>query len=258
MSARILVLRTGQAVGAVHTHCGPFFRLFEQAMNAETPPTAPRVLVEEVDVTVRAPGDALPPLERYHGVIMTGSPAFVEENAPWMRYGASVLEDALTRDLPLLGVCFGHQLLGLTLGSDVGRNPRGREMGTITVRLAGNDDDPLLAGLPAAFAAQCTHRDVVRAPSPALRVLGSAAHDPHHVVRVGTQAWGLQFHPEFDETVMRLFLEERRSILDAEHGAGATERRIAAVAPTPHAARILPRFATLCREHARARGHDGR
>lgn len=253
---RVLVLRTGQPVNRVQAHCGPFVNLFDRGLNADG--HAVPVVVEELDVTARAPGDPLPSLAAYHGAIMTGSPAFVGDDEGWMRWGAALLGELLAQELPLLGVCFGHQLLGRHLGSDVGPNPRGREMGTIDVEIEPAADDPLLAALPRRFEAQVTHRDVIRGPSAALEVLGKAPHDPHHVVRAGRRAWGLQFHPEFDDAVMRLYLEARRDVFDQEHGDGSSERRLSRVRPTPVAASILTRFAAICRDEARARGdRDG-
>jgi GMP synthase (glutamine-hydrolysing) len=254
MSARILVLRTGQAVNRVHAHCGPFSRMFQRTLNAGQAESA-HVSVDELDITVREAGDPLPPLERYHGAIMTGSPAFVEDNEPWMFYGQALLEHLLKSEVPLLAVCFGHQLLGKMLGSEVGANRRGREMGTIEVSLGEVADDPLFSALPARFLAQCTHRDVIRNASARLRVLGTAPHDQCHVVRAGPVAWGVQFHPEFDDVVMRLYLEARRDVLDTDLGAGAYEKRVHAVKETPEAASILPRFAALCA--ARVGGRHG-
>lgn len=253
---RVLVLRTGQPVNRVHSDYGPFSRLFERGLNADAhvKAAAPPVLVDELDVTTRAAGDPLPALTGYHGVIMTGSPAYVGDNEPWMRWSAGLLAHVLGRDLPLLCVCFGHQLLGQSLGGDVGPNPRGREMGTVVVEISPDADDPLLADLPRRFEAQCTHRDVIRGPSRTLKVVGHAAHDPHHVVRAAPRAWGLQFHPEFDDMVMRLYLEARREAFDEEHGAGSADARLARVRATPVAASILTRFAALCRDEARRQG----
>jgi GMP synthase (glutamine-hydrolysing) len=252
---RVLVLRTGQAVNRVHAHCGPFYRLFERGLNADAP--AERIAVDELDVTCRRPGDGMPSLARYHGAIMTGSPAFVGDGEAWMAWGEELLRFLLGRDLPLLCICFGHQLLGSSLGSEVGPNPTGREMGTIDVEIEPEPDDVLLGALPRRFEAQCTHRDVIRGPGAKLKVLGRAPHDRHHVVRAGRRAWGLQFHPEFDDVIMRLYLEVRRDSLDDELGAGSCDRRIARVRPTPEAGSILTRFAEVCRDEARARERDG-
>jgi GMP synthase (glutamine-hydrolysing) len=254
-TTRVLVLRTGQALSRVHAHCGPFFRLFQRGMN-DGVPDEERVAVDELDVCCRHPDDDFPTLSRYHAAIVTGSPAYVGDDEPWMRWGARFLEHIVERDLPLLAVCFGHQLAGVAFGADVGKNPRGREMGTIEVRLRDHPsiaDDPLLGTLPRTFLAQCTHRDVIRDPG-RLPVLGSADHDANHVVRLGPRQWGVQFHPEFDDVTMRLYLEVRRDVLDQEHGPGAGAARIAAVRQTPVGSAMLRRFAGLAREEAMRRG----
>jgi GMP synthase (glutamine-hydrolysing) len=247
---RVLVLRTGQAAGRVHATCGPFYTMFQRGLNASG---SVRVAVDELDITCRLEGDPPPALRRYHGVIVTGSPAYVGDDEPWMRYGADLLRRIVDDNMPLLGVCFGHQLLGVAYGADVGPNTRGREMGTIEVARAGaaqDGSDALLGAGPARFAAQVTHRDVIRDPGPHLKVLATADHDACHAVQAGPRQWGLQFHPEFDDVVMRLYLEVRREVLDSELGHGACDRRIDAVRPTPDAQGVLRRFAALCMEGA--------
>ena len=62
--------------------------MFERGLNRGDVP----VIVEEHDVTVHDADDPLPALHEYDGVIMTGSPAFVGDDAPWMRWGARVLD----------------------------------------------------------------------------------------------------------------------------------------------------------------------
>lgn len=246
--SRVLVLRTGEAVNRVREHVGAgkdtFTVLFARGLGQKA-----GLEVTELDVTTKAESDPLEPLDDYGGVIMTGSPAYVGDDEPWMRWGQRMLLQAIAEDVPLLGVCFGHQMLGRALGCDVGPNPRGREMGTIEVALdaAAVADDPLLAHLPPRFAAQCTHRDVIRAPSQKVRVVGTAAYDACHVVRAGRRAWGLQFHPEFDDVVMRLYLDARRDALHEAHGPDAHATRMAKLAATPYAASVLTRFAEIVR-----------
>ncbi len=255
--ARVLVLRTGQALSRVHAHCGPFYRLFMRTMNAGEADPARRVAVDELDMTCREVDDELPALDRYHGAIMTGSPAFVGDNDPWMQWGQKLIRKIVDDDLPFLAVCFGHQLLGAAYGADVGVNPRGREMGTVDVALtdyATIVDDPLWSTLPRSFQAQVTHRDVILAPGPHLKVLGHAPHDGCHVVKAGPRQWGVQFHPEFDDVTMRLYLEVRRDSMDAEHGVGASDARIANVTVTNQAASVLRRFAQVAIDEAQRRG----
>jgi GMP synthase (glutamine-hydrolysing) len=254
---RIVVLRTGQAVSRVHAHCGPFYRLFQRCLNDGESRVEKKVAVDELDITCRREDDELPHLGRYHAAIITGSPSYVGDDEPWMRWGQRVIRKMVDDDVPLLAVCFGHQLLGVTYGADVGKNPRGREMGTVDVSLTNHAvvvDDPLWSAMPRSFQAQCTHRDVIRAPGAHLVVLGKAPHDVNHVVKAGRRQWGIQFHPEFDDVTMRLYLETRREVLDKELGAQACDTRIANVTVTSQAASLLRRFAAIAHEEAQRRG----
>lgn len=247
--ARILLLQTGEAVPAVHADRGGFPALFRAGLSRAAPA---EVIV--LDLTQGAEHDPLPPLGGFAGVVMTGSPAMVGDDTGWMRLGARIIRHCIDVELPFLGVCFGHQLLGVALGAQVGPNPQGREMGTIEVTLHHRHEDvgadlhadPLLGALPNRFSAQVSHRDVILAPSPALQVVGSAAHDPCHVVKAGPCAWGVQFHPEFDLDVMRRYLDARRGVLDDARGSGATDQRLARAHDTPAAGSVLHQFVSLC------------
>ena len=256
-TTRLVVLRTGQAVSRVHAHCGPFYRLFQRTLNdGEGNPTH-RIAVDELDMTCRRADDPMPSLARYHAAVMTGSPSYVGDDEPWMRWGVKLVRKLVDDDLPVLAVCFGHQLMGVAYGADVGKNPRGREMGTIDVSLTNTTvivDDPLWGTMPRSFQAQCTHRDVIRSPGDHLVVLGKAPHDVNHVVKAGRRQWGVQFHPEFDDVTMRLYLEVRREALDRELGENACDSRINNVTVTSQAAGLMRRFAAIAHDEAKRRG----
>lgn len=74
-------------------------------------------------------------------------------------------------------------------------------------------------------------------------LLGSSAGDSHQCYRVGAHVWGVQFHPEFNETVMQLYID----LLQRD---GKISRAMpASVSPTPYAAELLKYFAEyVCRE----------
>ncbi len=76
----------------------------------------------------------------YDGVMITGSPASVTENAPWMQDLERLVLDIMARDIPLFGACFGHQIIAKTLGAPIIRNPDGWAHGRIEVNRVGNSD----------------------------------------------------------------------------------------------------------------------
>ena len=190
-------------------------------------------------------GASLPSPKEFSGAVVTGSSAMVTDREPWSERTAGWLGEAVASGLPVLGVCYGHQLLAHALGGTVGDNPRGREIGTIRIRLlppAG--DDPLLAGLPPEIAVQATHlQSVLELPPGAVRLAASGL-DPVHAFRYGASAWGLQFHPEFRAAAMRSYIEEKRQVLAAE--GLDPDGLLAGVADSPWGDLILNRFAARC------------
>src|SRR5690606_10963414 len=186
-------------------------------------------------------GDALPGRDGFAGVLVTGSAAMVTERLDWSERAAGWLREAAHAGLPLLGICYGHQLLAHALGGEVGDNPNGREMGTVAIDLLpAAAADPLFAGLPGRFLAQSTQLQSVLRPPGGAVVLARSALDPCNAFRWGDAAWGVQFHPEFGTVHMRGYLQARAEGLAKEGGDPA--RMIAGVSAAPHARQVLRRF----------------
>jgi GMP synthase (glutamine-hydrolysing) len=142
-----------------------------------------------------------PPLGRYAGVIALGGAANPDEDArhPWLADERAVLAEAARRDLPVLGVCLGAELLAQALG---GRSERLAvpEIGWVEVsRAPGAEDDPLLGAVPARFRSFEWHGFGFD-PGPGGVVLAATGPRPQ-AFRAG-RAWGLQFHPEADEAII--------------------------------------------------------
>ncbi len=148
--------------------------------------------------------------------IVTGSSSSVTERAPWMLRAEELLRHIVAARAPLLGICFGHQMMAQALGGEVQRNPFGREIGT--VRLMRTADDPLFAGTPRTFDVHQTHVDAVTRLPPGAEVLATTALDPVAAFRVGALAHGVQFHPEMDADIMRGYVTARTQIIRDEGG----------------------------------------
>lgn len=185
----------------------------------------------------------LPPApDAMAGAIVTGSHAMVSERAGWSEALAAWLRDAVAAECPVLGICYGHQLLAHALGGEVGYRPQGPDVGTVNVeRYPAAQTDPLFGALPARFAAPMVHlQSVVRLPSTAV-ALAHHAQEPHAAFRVGPCAWGVQFHPEFSLPAVQAYVDHLAETL-RQHGMDPASVRDA-LQPTPHAAALLPAFA---------------
>jgi len=230
------VLVTGEPVPEASARRGDFADLIRQAA-----PAFGTLRWEAYDVRTL---EVLPDLAGALAVIVTGSALSVTEALPWKEKVSACLRELVRTEVPLLGICFGHQLLGHALGGRVSVNPNGREMGTVRLERLEDDD---VCGARGSVLVNTTHLDSVVTLPPGARVLGRTRQEPHAAVRFGPSAWGVQFHPELDAEVMRCYFRARRSLLQAEGvDAEAGER---AVLDAPEGAGVVERFLRLA--HAR-------
>lgn len=185
----------------------------------------------------------VPPLHLFDGVIISGSPASCTEWEPWMDALVEVVVGARELEMPLLGVCFGHQLMGTALGGRVTRNPAGREIGTVeAVLTTAGTTDPVLGPLFPSFRIQATHVDSVVEPPPGAEILARTAQEPCAAMRVGRTLYGVQFHPEITAPVMRRYISHRAKIIDGERGSGAADKLHAAVSDVKSGEAIMKRW----------------
>ncbi len=149
---------------------------------------------------------AVPPAD---AVIILGGKMGVddEEAFPFLRGLKANVRRWLDEGLPLLGICLGGQLLAEVAGGPF-FSARNGEHGVVTIeQIAAGNDDPLLAGLPKRMPVFQWHNDSFLAP-PDAELLASSETCPGQAFRLDN-AWGLQFHPEVDRSIVELWGERR-------------------------------------------------
>jgi GMP synthase (glutamine-hydrolysing) len=231
----LLIVKTGTTFASLAGECGDFEDWISAGMGLDR---------NRVTVIAVFEGEALPDPKKFSGIVVTGSSAMVSHRDAWSESTAEWLRDAVQCAIPVLGICYGHQLLAHALGGCVGPNPHGRQIGTVRVQLAEKaEDDALLAGFGGSLRAHTTHAEAVLELPDAAARLGWSKGDPNTAFCFGTAAWGVQFHPEFDVHVMKRYIEERRELLIAEDI--DVDDRLGAVEECPDAAAVLRRFYEL-------------
>jgi GMP synthase (glutamine-hydrolysing) len=203
----VAILVAGQTLPDIMRRRGDFERFIRTRAGASSARWA------TYDLRDAAP---LPGPRHADAFIVTGSSSSVTERAPWMLRAEELLRDIVAARTPLLGICFGHQMIAQALGGEVRRNPFGREIGT--VRLARTADDPLFAGTPRAFDVHETHVDAVTRLPAGAELLATTTRDPVAAFRVGARVHGVQFHPEMDADIIRGYVAARAPIIREEGG----------------------------------------
>lgn len=202
----------------------------------------------EVAIQVVDPrrGEALPFPESICGAIVTGSHSMVTDREGWSEALGGWLVGAVARDVPVLGICFGHQLLAQALGGEVGYHPGGMEIGTVAVEItAAAAEDALLGLLPRHFPVQVIHSQSVRRLPPGAVLLAGNDFEPHQAFRIGDWVWGVQFHPEFAAEAMRAYV--RHLAPDLAKSGRDPDALAAAVEETAAAAGLLAAFVRVVR-----------
>jgi GMP synthase (glutamine-hydrolysing) len=146
------------------------------------------------------PGD----LDEHDALLVLGGAMGADDDAEhhWLGPTKQLVRDAVAAQVPVLGVCLGHQLIGSALGGRVVRNPRGRQAALVAVGWEPEAaDDPLLGSLSQVVRAVHWNDDIVAELPPGAVRLASAPGGEVQAARHAPTAWGVQCHPEADAEV---------------------------------------------------------
>jgi GMP synthase (glutamine-hydrolysing) len=132
------------------------------------------------------------------GLVVMGGPmaAYQADRYPFLRDEMVLIEQAVTEELPVLGVCLGAQIVAAALGAKVTRNPAGKEIGWYPVTLSDAAvEDRLWRGVAKTITPFHWHGDIFELPAGAVS-LASSEKTPCQAFRYGNSVYALQFHIE--------------------------------------------------------------
>jgi len=231
----LFIIKTGKTFPSTEKELGDF-DLWTQRSFGDTD-----LAVGVVDLQQGAP---LPDPSLCAGAVITGSHDMVSDELDWSLALEAWIRQIAPLNIPLLGICYGHQLIAKALGGHSADHPKGKEIGTVRVNtVAETAGDPVFQDLPPHFGAHTTHmQTALRLPEGA-RVFASNPHESHHAVRFNATMWGVQFHPEYDARIMQSYIHNQREELEASgFDIDALLREVSA---TPAAASVTRNFARM-------------
>lgn len=144
--------------------------------------------------------DVFPEAGSADGYIITGSPASVHDSLPWISKLEILIRTLNDQQIPLIGLCFGHQVIATALGGRVARNPGGWRFGIADSHY--ENLEPWMNPLTHHMRLHACHSEQVTHLPPGARRLGGDAFCPIASFGCGGHIFTIQYHPEFTHNFM--------------------------------------------------------
>jgi GMP synthase-like glutamine amidotransferase len=185
--SRITIIETGLVSPKNRELHGSYPQMFEHLIGAADP----SVTFDTVSIPA---GDPLPDLEGLEAILITGSAAGVYDAFDWIAPLEAFVRTAHDRKVPMVGVCFGHQLIAQALGGTARKSEKGWGLGRHVYDVAPGNG--LMEGTHIAIA--CSHQDQVITPPAGARTILSSDFTPYAgLLYAGGTTFSVQPHPEF-------------------------------------------------------------
>lgn len=199
---KLTIIQTGDVPLALRTQFGPYRHMFERMFDQ----TGQDFVYQTINVADGAP---FPDADSLDGVVITGSAAGVYDSLPWLDPLRAFIRQRYQQRTPMLGVCFGHQIMADALGGIVRKSDKGWGLGRHTYGVSQRPG--FMQRAPEALAVACSHQDQVITPPAEAEVILRSDFTPNAGLsyRNGA-ALSFQPHPEFDDDYTLALAELRR------------------------------------------------
>ncbi len=199
---KLTILETGYVPLAIRDRFPDYPAMFRTLLA----PVMPGVEFETVDVIG---GDVLPDPETPEAVLITGSPAGVYDPEPWLPQLMAFIRAAAAAGVPMVGICFGHQVMAEALGGKVIKSPKGWGVGRHSYDLKAC---PGWTGgaCPETISIAASHQDQVVIQPPDTAVLAASDFTPYAALAYSAfPGLSFQCHPEFAADYSTALYESR-------------------------------------------------
>lgn len=202
------IIETGTPPGKLHQPYGSYPTMLQQMLSTNSDAT-PAFRYSHFSVHAPLPSEAA----LCDGWLITGSSSGAYEKHPWIEPLHRLIRSALTEAIPIVGICFGHQIMAQALGGKVISSEKGWGLGLNQYDIKLRHDwmkhsnDHII--LPA------SHQDQVITPPAEAKVLASSAFCPYAALSYDNIGLSFQGHPEFQLDFLTALIESRRNMLAA-------------------------------------------
>ncbi|MEM9705553.1 MAG: gamma-glutamyl-gamma-aminobutyrate hydrolase family protein [Pseudomonadota bacterium] len=211
---RLASLETGVAPEPLASAYGRYTAMFGRLLSG----VEPKLKVDAYPVFENA---AHPTLKDFDALLITGSPLAVYEDHDWIAASEELIRETAAASKPIVGICFGHQLMAQAFGGRVAKSTRGWGVGVhsydVVAAKPWMGDQP-----PEKIRCAVSHQDqVVKAPPGAQIVAGSDFCPNGALEYAQGRSLSFQMHPEFEHTFAADLLAVRRDRIPEQIAAPA-------------------------------------
>lgn len=183
------LLQTGHSPDAMKAELGDYDDLFKKLLAGQD---------LELEVWRVVDGEFPPDVHAAEGWLITGSRHGAYDDLPWIAPLEQFVRDAYAAEVPLVGICFGHQLIAQALGGKVEKFKKGWSVGRQLYDWGGEQ-----------VAMNAWHQDQVVEPPKEAEVIASSDFCKFAAFSYGNRAFSVQPHPEFDAPELDFLLRHR-------------------------------------------------